>query len=375
MVQFVGLALLGMITATTVWLERPRQASPFFDHDLVGFKTPVKRIKPSLRFDGKVARAVVSDGQGGMYVGTLNGWLYALAPDHSVRWVQQLDSGIHAPISVDKSGAMVVGTLGATVLKVHPDGMIQWQVHVDAPIRGGVAHALDHSLIYVAAGSRLWAFSEGGNVVWTFDFNGEIDSQPIVDANSIYVGVRDHRVHSLNATSGQQQWTFATFDDLDSTGVIVHDDSLYFAGDDEELRAFTLEGSLRWKEFLGASVRAPIAQTHHGNILVRTGGPQPALWNIGTDGRKQWVTRLGLSDLGNRIVKSPPLELDSGNIAIVTIDDELVYLNPSGSPKQRTLLEAHSDAPLILGDHRNLFVVTVSGALYSVPVPSSSSYR
>ncbi len=360
--RFAFLALVGLGTATTILLWRPQPSVPGFDHDGSLESLPIVAADEPFLLNGPVARAVTSDGENGIFVGTREGRLFALGPGPALRWVRELRAGVEAPIALDDEGGVTVGMLDGVVQSWTRRGELRWTSTLPAPVRGGVAKARGSERTFVAAGTRVWALDGAGRRVWWFEASEEIRSQPVVSGDRVYVGARDDHVYALDELTGSELWRFRGGADFDAGPAIGPSGELYLAGDDGSLHALSSDGAVRWALPLAAPARAPIGMTRNGELLLRTGGVAPELWRLGPQAQKRWITRLALIDVADRMATSSALELPSGQIAVVNANQDLLVLDAEGRPLFRVPLEAAVSAPLVfVGD--TLYLVTQAGAV------------
>jgi outer membrane protein assembly factor BamB len=360
--RFAFLALLGLGTALAILVWRPPPSAPRFEHDGSLRSVPIVAASGSFLLDGAVARAVTSDGSNGLFVGTRTGRLFALDPGPKLRWVRDLPAGVDAPMALDADGGVTLGTLDGAVQSWTRAGELRWTTRLPAPVRGGVTKATGSERTFVAAGRRIWALDGEGGRAWSFEASEEIRSQPVSFDNRVYVGARDDHVYALDGQTGTEVWRFRGGADFDVGPAIGSSGDLYLAGDDGFLRALSADGALRWELPLAAPARAPIGVTRNGELLLRTGGAAPELWRVGPNGQRRWSTRLALTDVPDRMGAASAVELPSGQIAVVSVNQELLVLDAEGRPRFRVPLESAVSAPLVIGGNA-LYVVTQAGAV------------
>ena len=196
-----------------------------------------------------VSAPAISDGT--LYVGTINGSLYALdAATGDVLWQATLDGGIWgtpalpSPATADGEAAASAGDAAAT-----PEATPAPTAEASPTAQ---AAALDGTLYIGTAkdpdGGTLYAIDTAdGSTIWTVQSAGEIASSPIFHENIIYFVTVDGMIRAVNAdkTPAWQQPVEGKF----YTTPVVAGDLLLVAptnNNDIYLAAYTLDGDQQW---------------------------------------------------------------------------------------------------------------------------------
>ena len=194
---------------------------------------------------------------------------------------------------------------------------------------------------------------------WTFKTHGGISSSPTVSGDTVFIASNDHHVYALDLRTGRPRWTFAADDEVMTAPLVFRhtviigegnnhsDESMFFPpnymlmgdgsnslfGIDEEtgkqiwrrrlpgtamptgaivndtyvhhdssgmLFAFgAVDGSYRWRAYVGSAAAMVGANNFHGNKVV-TGGdyPNSVLAFDGTTGAVLWRTSFSDQDGG-----------------------------------------------------------------------------
>ncbi len=83
-----------------------------------------------------------------------------------------------------------------------------------------------------------------------------VQSSPVVDGGTLYVGSRDGKVYALDAKSGSVEWTFATQDKIRATPA-VDQGTVYIGSWDKLLYALDARtGQVRWVSPIGGEIQS-----------------------------------------------------------------------------------------------------------------------
>ncbi len=212
-----------------------------------------------------------------MYVGGLDGYLYAL----------------------DREG-LSPSTQGGDTSNLGDSGwrMVVGDQRDPQPLIGGPALSTATDIPLVLVGSEdgsLYAYhaEEGGDPIWSFPTGDRIWSTPVVHGESVYFGSHDNNIYALNVQTGVEEWRLSTggavagrpliFRDMviagsydkklygieASSGVLrwtVEGDNWFWAGPvaderfifapnmDGHVYAVDVEGAVSWKYDLGSAI-------------------------------------------------------------------------------------------------------------------------
>lgn len=128
------------------------------------------------------------DAEGTIYVGSTDGWLYAVPEEGALR---RVDTGgpLQAPPAIGADGSVYAGNTSGAVLAFSPAGAERWRSELGAPVEAALA--IDGSQVYVALGERLVALNLAtGHPLWSVALGGRLDSRsaPVIGPDrTIYV--------------------------------------------------------------------------------------------------------------------------------------------------------------------------------------------
>ncbi len=250
------------------------------------------------------APPLVVDGR--VYVGSVDGVLHAIdAASGQAVWTYATGDAIHGGANffrgADGALRVLVGSYDRKLHCVDATGGMVWTVEVgdyingapavsgDAVVFGGCdgeIHIVDartgetrrdvvlgdgvyvassvtagRGMVYAAhVGGGCAAVSiDSGEIVWTFQAEGDYFSSPALTDDLVIVSGRDKRLRALDRSSGEEVWAFTARDGMDSSPVVVGN-RVVVGSDDGRVYAVTLEGGRPvWEFTLGGVISGTIA--------------------------------------------------------------------------------------------------------------------
>jgi outer membrane protein assembly factor BamB len=306
-------------------------------------------------------------GQGGrVHFGSQDGFLYTLDGTGRLLWRQPLGAPVHTTALIARNGWVVVAADGGQLAGFDAAGVPQLGLGMGASI-GAAPVETNDGLLVVAAGARLVAFEPGGAERWSFVAGSEIHSTPAVDdANTLYVGAQDHKLHAIGR-EGRLLWQFDAGSDVDSSALVADDGSIVFGSDAGRLYALNDMGELRWERQLDAPLRAPAALDHDGRLIVVTHGLRPSIRAVRlADGALDWSYELPPSDSPWTDARSGPLVDAQGNVYVGASDGKLYALDPHGQLRFSYATAGRIDASPMLSPDGTLYFGSRDGWLYAL---------
>lgn len=293
-------------------------------------------------------------------IGTEEGEIYAYDPNTAEQlWQAQLTSEVLAK-PVAEYGVVVARTIDGKIFGLdEATGNRLWVYDRKVPaltLRGNSNPVLDSGLVFAGFdGGRLAAIElQSGKLIWEtriaqskganeLDRMVDIDSEPIIDAGTIFVSTFQGNVAAVDVDSGRIQWLrqISSF-----AGLAVNDDYVFVSDEQSNLWALDrYSGDSVWKQdkLLARSLTAPVL---HDNYLV-VGDLEGYLhWFDSTNG--QLIARSQVNDA--RII-STPLVQDSrlyayaidGTMAAYTYQGALLESSASEEIAQEEQTDSVSD--------------------------------
>lgn len=184
----------------------------------------------------------------------------------------------------------------------------------------------DNGTIYLAYNSYVYSVNAAdGSLLWKYPEKADAArpyySTPALTGNGQVI-VADYKgtIDSLNATTGQKTWSYATADRV-IADILVVDQTVYVASSDYSIYALDLNGSLIWKYETGNHLWSkPLF--HDGNIYQTS--MDHKLYVLSASGGKL----LGSTDLGAASIATPVMDAD-GTLYVTTMNKEVLAIDPA----------------------------------------------
>ncbi len=101
-----------------------------------------------------------------MYVGSADGWLYAIRADGTLTWRFQTGGEVLSSPAVGADGTVYVGSEDGYLYALNADGTLKWRQLTAGPVFAHPALGADGP-VFVSAGNAVYAFrvADGGLAV------------------------------------------------------------------------------------------------------------------------------------------------------------------------------------------------------------------
>ncbi len=221
---------------------------------------------------------------GAIYVGSSDGYLYALNPDGTLRWRNQIGSAIRSSPAVAPDSTIYVGADNQYLYAVNPNGTTRWNIWLTEAVHSSPLIGPDGTVYIGATNGRLWAVTGQGVVKWYFTTGGAITSSPAMDAQGrIYFGSHDRYVYAVedSGSYAKQVWRYQTGGEVRSSPSVSAQGTVYVGSDDWYVYALRgADGALVWRRLTGNLVRSSPAIGANGIIYI--GSNDDRLYAIGS---------------------------------------------------------------------------------------------
>jgi outer membrane protein assembly factor BamB len=145
---------------------------------------------------GAVWAAPLFARDGNVYVGSEDGFLYALAPGGRLRWVYKASDGFSSwPVWV-KRGTFAVANRNGTVYFFDERGEVRSKTSLEGVAVG--RPAVRGGLVYLGTSAGKLAAVDLTGLRWVHDTGSPVTTYPAVDAAAVYVGCKDGSVLGLD---------------------------------------------------------------------------------------------------------------------------------------------------------------------------------
>lgn len=271
--------------------------------------------------------AVLLDGT--IYVGCDDGTLYAIRPDGSLQWAFTTGDAIYSSPAIGFDGTIYFGSDDGSIYAVNPNGTRRWEYPTGAPVRSSPAISGDNTIYIGSNNSSLYAMTYDGAMVWSFATGGAVQSSPAVGPDgSLYVGSKDGYLYAIKPDGSGYAWRYFTSSSFGVSSPALSDDGIIYIGaEDGYVYAINSDPAiqnsslrLKWRFVTGSTVLSSPALDRNGVIYV--GGQDGYIYALNpTDtptGSLKWRY-----ETGGPVASSPALS-ESG-VIYVGCDDEFLY--------------------------------------------------
>ena len=301
--------------------------------------------------------AIGSDGA--LYMGSINGYLYAINPSGLLKWKYLTGGAIYwSSPAIGSDGVIYVGSNDNYLYAINPGGSLKWKYQTGSVIWSSPAIGSD-GVIYVGSKDNyLYAINPDGSLKWQYLTDGLIESSPAIGSNGIiYVGSKDNYVYAINP-GGSLKWKFQTGSVVRSSPAIGSDGTIYVGSYDNYLYAINPDGSLEWKYPTGSVIRSSPAIGSDGVVYV--GSHDHYVYAINQNGSLRWKFKT------YGLVESSPA-IGNDNAIYVGSHDNYVYaINQNGSLKWKYLTGYVVLSSPAIGNNGVVYVGSMDRNLYAI---------
>ena len=216
--------------------------------------------------------AIGSDGT--IYVGSDDGYLYAISSAGSLKWKYNANGAVFYPSpAIGSDGTIYIASDSSYLYALNPNGTLKWSYYTTSGIIDSSPAIGSDGTIYIGGyDGYLYAISSFGSLKWKYQTDGGIASSPAIGSDgTIYVGSDDGYLYAISS-AGSLKWEYYAgthiFNWLASSPAIGSDGTIYIGSENGYLYGITLSGSLKWKYSTGDSIYSSPAIGSDGTIYV-----------------------------------------------------------------------------------------------------------
>ncbi|MEX1253960.1 MAG: PQQ-binding-like beta-propeller repeat protein [Dehalococcoidia bacterium] len=249
----------------------------------------------------------------------------------------------------------------------HETGEVLWLFETDGPIIGGVI-ADEAGIYFGSSDGHVYALNPGGSEMWAkpFETGGAVQSTPALDGDMLYVTSLDSKLYALDASSGEERWSFTTEAGLASAPIVNQATGLvYVGGFDSRLRAIDLDShqeqwAIEAKNWFWTTPLVAGGVVYAGSLDHKVYAADAAT------GQSHWEDPFSV---GGEVRAGPALV--GGRLIVISRDGEVYGIDPEDGSSSGGSLELGSDVladPLVVEgeDGPEVVVVTVGGDLVRI---------
>jgi outer membrane protein assembly factor BamB len=289
---------------------------------------------------------------GTIYFTDIDGYIYALYPDGTLKWKFDVFDVIECHPAIDNNGTIYFGTYYYDFYAVNPNGTLKWKyifppkVHVfSSPAIGE-----DGTIYFGTCGdSHLYAFYSNGTMKWKYKLisNCTYSSPAIANDGTIYIGDHYSYLYAIYP-DGILRWKVqlqSNYYKIPSGPSVADDGTIYVATYNttktEKGYLFAVNpknGAVKWKYKIGSDFYVNPSIGEDGTIYIldritkygTNNPPTSKLHAIKPDGTKKWIRDIGYLGYNNRY--SDPAISEDGTI-YVAVNNRFIAFNPYGTKK------------------------------------------
>lgn len=291
-------------------------------------------------------------------------FLYAVDGEGNFKWKITIQGGSYdtppSDPAIADDGSIYIGT-ESNICAYTSNGQFKWRYTTgDYPASGkhpAPAIGSDGTVYHGSWDGHLYAFTPGGDTLWTYNAVKPISSSPCIGPDNTVYFTTDEYLFAFSP-DGEMKWSIP-IEPYISPIVIGPDGTLYFGSTNSStFYAYRSDMFLKWSLELMSRVRYSPAVGPDGTIYVNCFGDYA--YALNPDGTLKWVFYIPEDG-----VPSSPTVDSEGNI-IFGASDAVYTLKSDGSLKWKSDIgEDGTSAPLIAPDG-TIYIVSEDNCLYAI---------
>jgi outer membrane protein assembly factor BamB len=306
------------------------------------------------------------------------------------------DINVDSSPVVDANGNIYIGSDDGFLYAINKDGNEIWRFFTTAQVESRPAISESRQTVYVEAESRfLYAINttnglEQWRLVDEFGMlpdDNELESSPTVGADGtpndgmIYVGSKDGNLYAVDLDEREanpegtnypvsgSEWSFNTGAAVRSTPALdPNDGTIYVGSDNGNVYAIKPDGTSKgapWPFSTSGPVKSSPAIDTDGNIYV--GSDDGHLYKIDQSGSEVWRFPSAASGLSiGEVRSSPAIDNSNGTIYVGSNDGNVYAINPDGTEKWNFPTGGPVISSPAIGPGGNIYVGSNDGLLYAI---------
>jgi outer membrane protein assembly factor BamB len=195
--------------------------------------------KPFVSGNLFVSPSIAISSTGTLYLGSNDGYIYSLSSvDGSMNWLTRVNNSNSSPFTspnsiyttpvIGSDGTIYVGSNEGYLFALNPSGTIKWSYSAGYPLQSSPIMDASGS-IYFGAGNNVYAVGDAGSQAYAkwlnpFVTNAHVNSSPALGTNGyLYFGSDDGYVYAVNNFTGLLKWSFDASGNIPPSPIIqVH---------------------------------------------------------------------------------------------------------------------------------------------------------
>jgi PQQ-like domain/FG-GAP-like repeat len=231
---------------------------------------------------------------GGVVAVDINGYLRAFNCLGDEDWVYDTVQAIESDLVSDSQGTLYAGTVQGNFLSVSAAGSLRWVVNIGSPVMGGAVISRDEmSVIFATQDGYARSLDVAqGTQNWDVNLEEEIGFGPSQDPEgNTYWVTASGRIISLDA-DGTFRWEYIV-NKAPAGPLVIHEESVFFVSEFDTtgtLIALNTDGVPQWVKSGAEFGGAPIVADGFGNLY--SGNPDGTFHVYNADGEFKWSVEM-----------------------------------------------------------------------------------
>ena len=283
-----------------------------------------------------ISSSVAIDDNGGLYIGSNDGYVYSFNADGTLQWRAQADSGIRATPAIGADSTVYAGSTSGRLYAFDSDGGEKWfdGVSFNRVVSSAAISAQNN--VYVGSGTVIKGISGDSpqSPRGQYDIgNNVVQSSPAISADgTVYIGSDDGFIYAFsqmeNHVSIFFKWRYRTGGNIISSPAIGADGTIYVGSTDGHLYALYPDGILKWRYRTDSAIVASPVLGADGAIYI--GSRDDYLYALNADGTLRWRYETDLD------IVAPATIAADGTIYFSSLDNFFYAIHPNGELKWRS---------------------------------------
>lgn len=197
---------------------------------------------------------------------------YAGPENPHLKWSFEVGGHVWSGPVIAGDGTIYFGSLDGCLYAVNRDGTLKWKYTTEGSVESPII-AADGTLHFISRGNNLYALDSNGELKWKFETEGRPSSTALAPDGTIYVGAANlktyvNKLYAINP-DGSLKWQYEVGRWICPSSSIADDGTIYFC-DGSYLYALNQNGTLKWRySFRSSSWSSPVID-EFGTIYVNT---------------------------------------------------------------------------------------------------------
>jgi DNA-binding beta-propeller fold protein YncE len=228
----------------------------------------------------------------------------------TIKWEIDLPYSVASGPIISENGTLFVGTAAWTgddtnyFYAINPDGSIKWTFSTGKPSMNESGYLINNegTIFFGSQSGWLYALDSSGSLKWKYDTGGNI-FQRVMNTDlqgNIYIANNTRNLYSFSK-DGELNWKVKYGSGFGARSVAFSPDgnTMYTTGQDSNLYALNLDGSIKWIYQCAIDLRSPLLVDNSGNIYLLPGCKRPwALVSLDSTSQIRWEYVIEDGDAG-----------------------------------------------------------------------------